>query len=224
VNARCILLLGGSFDPVHEGHLALARFFGTLLHPDELRLIPAGQPWQKPGMMTPAADRIAMLRLAFAEWSPPVVIDEQEISRTRPSYTIDTLRSLRAQLGDKTSLVLALGADQLLNLHTWRDWSQLFELAHLCFAARPGFDIRSAAIHPEVGAQLTRRLASPSQLRQTPHGLSFVASNLEVDVSSTSIRQALRGGEAGSAESALAGCLPRAVLDYIRHYHLYQTP
>ncbi len=224
MNERCILLLGGSFDPVHEGHLALARYFGTLLHPDELRLVPAGQPWQKPEMMTPAADRVAMLRLAFAEWSLPVVIDEQEISRTGPSYTIDTLRSLRTQLGDKTSLALALGADQLLNLHTWRDWSELFELAHLCFAARPGFDIRSAAIHPEVNAQLTRRMASPPQLRQTPHGLTFVATNLKVDVSSTAIRQALRRGDPKSAENVLAGYLPRAVLDYIRHHHLYQTP
>lgn len=223
MSKRCILLLGGSFDPVHEGHLALARYFGTLLHPDELRLLPAGQPWQKPGMTTPTEHRIAMLRLAFADWAVPVVIDEQEIGRDGPSYTIDTLRALRAQIGDETSLVLALGADQLLNLPTWRDWSQLFELAHLCFAARPGFDIRSADMPPEVGAQLARRLAGPSQLRQTPHGLAYVASNLAVDVSSTEIRAALGRSRAGTTENALSGSLPGAVLDYIRHHHLYQT-
>lgn len=223
MSGRCILLLGGSFDPVHEGHIALARYFSTLLHPDELRLIPAGQPWQKPGMRTAAADRVAMLRLAFADWAVPVVIDEQEIGRDGPSYMIDTLGALRAQLGDETSLVLALGADQLLNLFTWRDWPRLFELAHLCFAARPGFDIRSADMHPDVGAQLTRRLASPSQLRQTPHGLAYVASNLAIDVSSTAIRVALGRSGAGTTENALSGSLPGAVLDYIRHHHLYQT-
>lgn len=223
MSARCILLLGGSFDPVHEGHIALARYFSTLLHPDELRLIPAGQPWQKPGMSTAAADRIAMLRLAFADWAVPVVVDEQEIGRDGPSYMIDTLRALRAQLGDQTSLVLALGADQLLNLSTWRDWPQLFELAHLCFAARPGFDIRSADMHPDVGAQLARRLASPSQLRQTAHGLAYVASNLAVDVSSTAIRAALGRSGAGTTENTMSGSLPGAVLDYIRHHHLYQT-
>jgi nicotinate-nucleotide adenylyltransferase len=223
VSDRCLLLLGGSFDPVHEGHIALARYFGTLLHPDELRLIPAGQPWQKPGMSTPAADRIAMLQLAFADWAVPVVIDAQEIRRNGPSYAIDTLRALRADVGDNTSLVMALGADQLLNLHTWRDWQQLFAVAHLCFAARPDFDLRSAELDPEVGAQLAKRLASPSQLRDAPHGLAFVASNLAVAVSSTAIRAALGQNATGLAANALSGWLPGAVLDYIRHHHLYQT-
>ena len=75
VTRRCVLLLGGSFDPVHAGHVALARYFSALLHPDELRLLPAGQPWQKPGLRTPASHRIAMLHEAFADWATPVVID-----------------------------------------------------------------------------------------------------------------------------------------------------
>ena len=94
-NERCILLLGGSFDPVHEGHIGLARYFCTLLHPDELRLIPAGRPWQKPEMSTAPEHRIAMLRLAFADWVVPVQIDTQEIERDGPSYAVDTLRTLR---------------------------------------------------------------------------------------------------------------------------------
>ena len=72
---RCILLLGGSFDPVHVGHVGLARYFCTLLHPDELRLIPAGRPWQQPGLATPSEHRIAMLELAFADWMVPVYMD-----------------------------------------------------------------------------------------------------------------------------------------------------
>ncbi len=215
----CLLLMGGSFDPVHAGHVALARYFCTLLHPDELRLIPAGQPWQKPGMATPAAHRIAMLERAFGEWPVPVVIDRQEILRDGPSYAIDTLRALRAEVGDTASLVMALGADQLLNLQTWRDWPQLFDLAHLCFAARPGFAISAAGLDPEVGQQVARRLGTPQQLRDSPHGLAYVATNLALDFSSTAVRQAL----AQHAGATLAGALPGPVLDYIQHHHLYQT-
>lgn len=217
---RCVLLLGGSFDPVHAGHVALARYFGTLLHPDELRLVPAGQPWQKPGMSTPAPLRIAMLREAFAGWPVPVVIDEQEVRRDGASYAIDTLRALRAELGEHASIVMALGADQLLNLHTWREWQALFQFAHLCFAARPGFSLSEAAPASAVADQLERRLASPAQLRATPHGLAFVAANLAIDVSSTAIRQAL----ADSHTERAAKWLPQPVLEYIQQHHLYQNP
>ena len=126
---RCVLLLGGSFDPVHQGHIALARYFCALLHPDELRLIPAGRPWQKPELTTPPEHRIAMLQAAFSDWGVPIVIDSQEIEREGATYAIDTLRALRNELGDEVALVMLLGADQLLNLHTWRDWQKLFDLA-----------------------------------------------------------------------------------------------
>ncbi len=219
MSERCVLLLGGSFDPVHAGHVALARYFSALLHPDELRLVPAGQPWQKPGMRTPAADRIAMLRAAFGQWATPIVIDEQEIRRDGPSYAIDTLRALRAELGPDTSIVMALGADQLLNLATWRDWRQLFEVAHLAFATRPGFDLQGQALDPDVAAELARRLGSPAQLRTAAHGLAFIATNLAIAVSSTVIRQALAAGDPERA----AGWLPGPVLDYIQRHYLYQN-
>ena len=219
MSERCVLLIGGSFDPVHQGHVALAHYFSTLLHPDELRLLPAGRPWQKPGLKTTAAHRSAMLRAAFAGWVVPVVVDEQEIRRDGASYAVDTLRSLRAELSDQASIAMALGADQLLNLHTWRDWTQLFDLAHLCFATRPGFAVNGDSLAPEVAAQLARRLASPEQIRSTPAGLAFVATQLSVDVSSTAIRDAL----AQRDERRLAGLLPAPVLDYIQRHHLYQT-
>ena len=136
-----MLLLGGSFDPVHYGHTAIARYFCALLHPDELRLLPAGQPWQKPDLATPAEHRIAMLKLAFADWSVPLVVDDQEVKRDGISYAVDTLAALRHALGRRVALVMLIGADQLRNLHTWRDWQKLFDLANLCVATRPGFDI-----------------------------------------------------------------------------------
>lgn len=217
MSVRSVLLLGGSFDPVHSGHVGLARYFCTLLHPDELRLIPSGRPWQKPDMATPASHRVAMLRSAFDGWPTPIYIDEQEIRREGPSYMIDTLRSLRGELGRDVSLALIMGADQLINLHTWRDWAALFDEAHLCIAARPGFAIDDAALDKAVARQITRRLASADQLRQTPSGLVCIATQLALDVSSTAIRKAI----AGSAE--VADLLPEPVLDYIQLHHLYQT-
>ena len=216
---RCVLLLGGSFDPVHQGHIALARYFCALLHPDELRLIPAGRPWQKPDLATPPEHRIGMLQAAFSDWGVPIVIDSQEIEREGATYAIDTLRALRNELGDEVALVMLLGADQLLNLHTWRDWQKLFDLASLCVATRPGFDIPAEALNHGVADALMRRRASPAQLRATPHGLIYLASDLAMAVSSTAVRQAL----AENNPQALEGLLPPPVLDYIQHHHLYQT-
>ena len=216
---RCVLLLGGSFDPVHHGHIALARYFCALLHPDELRLIPAGQPWQKPGLTTAPAHRTAMLREAFRDWSVPVSVDTQEIERDGPTYAIDTLRALRHELGDEVALVLLLGADQLLNLHTWRDWQTLFELANLGVATRPGFDLTAEALNSAVNEALIRRRASAPQLRATPHGLITIAHDLAMAVSSTEVREAL----ANNDQQVLKRMLPSPVLDYIQHHHLYQT-
>lgn len=215
---RCVLVLGGSFDPVHAGHVGLARYFCTLLHPDELRLVPSGQPWQKPGMTTPASHRIAMLHAAFDGWSVPIRIDDQEIRREGPSYMIDTLRHCRAELGPDASLALIIGADQLMNLHTWHQWTALFEEAHLCVAARPGFSTDRGGLHEAVAAQITRRQASADQLRQTPAGLVCIARELALPISSRMIREAVTRSETTDT------LLPGPVLDYIHQHHLYQTP
>lgn len=217
VSAPCILLLGGSFDPVHNGHIGLARYFSTLLQPDALRLIPAGQPWQKPELSTPSADRVAMLKLAFADFALPVQIDEQEILRNGASYTLDTLRALRAELGQSASLALIIGADQLQNLHTWRNWQQLFGYANLCVATRPGYTVDQSGLDAGVAGEITRRAASAAQIRATPCGLIYVASNLALDISASEIRQALQQGQAADE------LLPEAVLDYIQQHHLYRS-
>lgn len=212
---RCIVLLGGSFDPVHAGHVALARFLAVLLAPDELRLIPAGNPWQKPPLRASAPARIEMLRLAFAGLHVPLVVDCRETERDGPTYTIDTLRALRTELGPAPSLVLAIGADQLQRLDTWREWQALFDHANLCVASRPGFD--TAAVPDAVQREFARRAATPAQLRATPHGLTYVAPGLVCDVSSTALRDML----GRRADPGLL--LPAPVLDYIERHHLYRS-
>jgi nicotinate-nucleotide adenylyltransferase len=212
-----LLLIGGSFDPVHAGHVAVAGYFSKLLAPDELRLIPAHDPWQKGALQASAPDRIAMLQRAFDHWPLPVKIDEQEIARGGGSYTIDTLRSLRKEFGPQASLNWILGADQLQRLHTWRDWQSLFDLANFVVASRPGYALQAAGLDPQVAQAFTRRQASASQLRDCPHGLCLFAHSLAFDVSSTKLRDALaRGDSVGQA-------LPATVLDYVEQHQLYRS-
>ena len=215
MSGRCLVLLGGSFDPVHNAHVALGGYFARLLAPDELRIIPAGNPWQKDPLNASAADRVAMLRLAFDRQPVPVVIDEQEIRRQNGSYTIDTLRAVRAEAGPDASIAFVMGADQLLHLNTWHEWRTLFDLAHLCAASRPGFS--TDALPADVAREFSRRAATASQLRDTPHGLTFLALNLAVDVSATEIRSLLAQGERPHR------LLPVSVLDYIEQHNLYKT-
>jgi nicotinate-nucleotide adenylyltransferase len=210
-----VALLGGSYDPVHCGHVALGTYFAQLLKADQLRVIPTGAPWQKDQLQATGEQRAAMLRLAFAAQDVPFVLDLQEIERAAPTYTIDTLRQLRSQFGEQTSLVFVIGADQLQRLSSWRHWQQLFDYAHICVAARPGFDMTEVA--PEVAAQFARRQGTLEQLRNTPHGLIYLAKDFAADISATQIRTALQRGETANA------LIPEVVLDYIKQHHLYKS-
>ena len=217
MNRRSIAVLGGSFDPVHNGHVALGSYFAKLLVPDELRVIPAGQPWQKNSLQTAPAHRVAMVRRAFDGLAVPVTVDEQEIRRDSATYTIDTLRAIRTELGPDASIAFLIGADQLQQLHTWKEWQRLFDHAHICAASRPGFAIDAAHMPAEVSREFARRAATPEQIRNTPHGLTCLATNLSVDISATQIRNAFEHGECASS------LIPPGVLDYIKQHHLYQN-
>lgn len=212
----CTALLGGSFDPAHNGHAAIAHFIVVMFAPDELRILPAGNPWQKPALHASADDRVAMAKLAFESLSVPVVIDRREIERSGATYTIETLQELRNELGPQASLILIIGADQLQRLDTWRNWRSLFDFANLCAVSRPGFSTALPAMPDEVRNEFSRRMATPAQMRATPHGLCLIANGPAIDISSTALRETLRQGQ---AESLL---LPPAVLDYIQQHHLYR--
>ncbi|VXC59134.1 nicotinate (nicotinamide) nucleotide adenylyltransferase [Massilia sp. 9I] len=216
----CIALLGGSFDPVHHGHVALAALFADLLHPDQLRILPA-RPWQKSSLLASDAQRVAMLELAFAHQPFAVTIDLQEIERGSATYTVETLRALRAELnnsvGGEASIVFVMGADQLQKLDSWRDWQALFDLTNLGVAARPGYELDQDKLPPAVAAALADRLATPAQVRASPYGKVCLAHTLAVDISATQVRNALRTGEDISA------LLPSQVLDYIQQHNLYRS-
>lgn len=213
----CVALLGGSFDPIHDGHVALAELYQRKLSPDQLRIVPAGCPWQKGALRASDAQRVAMVELAFGAAGLDVALDRQELERGAPTFTIDTLRNVRAELGEAASIVFLIGADQLRRLDTWRDWRELFELAHIGVATRPGFALDDATLPAAVETEFTRRLGSLDELRNTPSGRCHLAQELAVDVSATAIRAALQRGE--RANSLIAP----VVLDYIEQHNLYKN-
>ncbi|MFC5549689.1 nicotinate-nucleotide adenylyltransferase [Massilia aerilata] len=223
---HCVALLGGSFDPVHHGHVALADLFVHLLHPDELRIMPAGQPWQKKaGLEAGAADRVAMLKLAFEDAAIKPRIDTREIERDTPTYTVETLRELRAELGPDASIVFLMGADQLQKLDSWVDWQDLFGLANFGVAARPGYELDAAFLPPAVARELAPRLATPEEVRESKAGRVCLAHTLAVDISATELRAALHAGAAADAtERKKPGALlAPQVLDYIQQHNLYKS-
>jgi nicotinate-nucleotide adenylyltransferase len=133
------------------------------------------------------------------------------------TYTIDTLRAVRAELGPRASIAFLLGADQLQGLESWHEWQRLFDYAHICAASRPGFPADTAHLPPAVAREFARRAAGAEQIRGTPAGLTYLATNLAVDVSATQIRAALQRKESPGT------LLPPGVLDYIERHHLYQS-
>jgi len=220
----CVALLGGSFDPVHHGHVALARLFVELLHPSELRVLPA-RPWQKAALQASDSARVAMLELAFRDAGLAAVIDRREIDRGTPTYTVETLRGLRAELGLQASIVFLMGADQLQRLDSWRDWRELFDLANIGVAARPGYRLEHDALPPAVAEEMARRLAPPDHVRTTPSGLVCMAPALAVDISATQVRALLAQQDQakGAPEGAPASLLAPVVLDYIQQHNLYRS-
>ncbi|MFM0471747.1 nicotinate-nucleotide adenylyltransferase [Paraburkholderia strydomiana] len=225
---RRIGLLGGTFDPIHDGHLALARRFADVLQLTELVLMPAGQPWQKADV-SPAVHRLAMTRAAAGQLALPgakVGVATDEIEHEGPTYTVDTLQRWREREGDEVSIALLIGADQLVHLDTWRDWRRLFDFAHICAATRPGFDL--ASIPPAVASEIDARRAGADVLRATPCGHLLIDTTLAFNVSATDIRAHLReqvsqrlAHVGGEQQGEAASHVPTAVWDYILQHHLY---
>jgi nicotinate-nucleotide adenylyltransferase len=208
-------LLGGSFDPIHVGHVRLARDAMEQLKLTRVLFVPAGLAWQK-GPATDAAHRARMVELAIAG-EPAFALDRRELQRPGPSFTVDTLQQLRLEAGATRPLVLLIGADQFERLDTWHQWERLIELAHLGVAGRPGHDAQPA---PALARWREQHRGGAADVAQRPAGLVVPVAMQPVDCSSTHIRALLRGG-APQAYAAVAPMLAPAVLDYIRTHRLY---
>jgi len=208
---RRIGILGGTFDPVHVGHLALARAARAALSLDEVRFVPTGRSWQKDASAADARERLAMVRLAIAD-EPGLVADARETLRAGASYTVETLAELRAELGAHPAIVLLMGSDQLRNLATWHRYRELLDFAHIGCTQRERIGLER--LPAEVDALVAAR--GRDALPDAPAGAIVFFTMPPVPVSATALRERLALGERP------AELVPPAVLDYIDSQRLYR--
>ena len=186
-------IFGGTFDPIHKGHLALANAAVQQLKLDSLYFIPTYQhPLEQKGLAAPADDRLKMVELAIQNKSKFKVSD-CEIKRSGVSYTVDTLRQFRDQFQKPNELFFITGGDWGKNLDQWKEIDTIFQLAHFVVANRPGFNVENLPKQVEV--------------------LNFVP----LDISSTEAREQIRKGRVPK------DMIPENVLTYIKQHHLYQS-
>ncbi|HZM45549.1 MAG TPA: nicotinate-nucleotide adenylyltransferase [Burkholderiales bacterium] len=210
-------ILGGTFDPIHLGHLRLAEEVAQTLRLSEVRFVPSGTPPHRAAPRTPTAHRLAMVRLA-ASGNALFKVDEREVRRAGPAYTFDTLTEMRAEAGADLPLVLLVGADAFLDFAAWHRWHEVFGLAHIAVAHRPGFPVerwREAMPQPLAREYAARLMRQPLAVHLAPAGGIVVIPFTALDISATAIRELVRTG--GSPRYLL----PDPVLDYIRTEALY---
>ncbi len=211
---RRIGILGGTFDPVHIGHLRGALEVAEQMSLDELRLVPSARPPHREQPAVSAEDRLAMVRLAVAGVAP-LGVDDRELQRPRPSWTVETLESLRAELAADDQLFLLLGWDAFCGLPGWHRWEELLLHCHLLVMQRPD----SAGEAPEALRNLVAaRSQSVPQAIEGPAGRIGFIWQTPLEVSATHIRERL------AARRSIRFLVPDAVLDYIEVHRLYRAP
>lgn len=207
-------IFGGTFDPIHFGHLRMAEEMADALGLERVLFIPAGQPPHRGAPRTSATHRLEMVRRAIAG-NPRFELDARELRRPDPSYTVDTLTALRAERGNEQPLWLLLGADAFLGLPGWHEWRQLFVLANIAIAARPGARLQHPGAMPdELQHEVSQRQVVAGSAAG-PAGSVLLRQMTPLDISATAIRDTL--ARQGSARYLL----PDAVLDYIHEHQLY---
>ena len=195
--SRRIGVMGGTFDPIHLGHLVAAEEARWQFDLDRVVFVPAGRPWQKPVGVTPPEDRYRMTVIATAS-NPAFTVSRLEIDHPGPTYTVDTLRRLRAEQEDGTRLYFILGADAVLQLLTWKEPDQVLAQAEFIAATRPGFDL-DRLVSQVPGADRIHRMEIPA--------LGIAASDIRARVA--------RG-------APIQYLVPDSVARYIDKHGLYQ--
>jgi len=210
-------ILGGTFDPIHFGHLRLAQELGQVLKLGEVRFIPSGTPPHRGAPAGSVADRLAMVKAA-TQGNALFSVDDREIRRAGPGYMVDTLAELRREFGATRPVCLLLGADAFLDLATWNRWHELFTLAHIVVAHRPGFPTDTWHAHmplPLAKEYSARLMQQPLAVHFAPCGGIAVTPFTALDISATRIRDIVHSG------ASPRYLLPDSVLDYIQSNRLY---
>lgn len=183
-------LYGGTFDPIHYGHLRTALELQHALGLAEVRFVPCANPPHRAAPMTDGSLRLRMVEAAVRD-QPGFVADDRELRRDGWSYTVDTLESFRAEYPAR-SLCLLLGMDAFLNLPLWHRWNELLDLAHVVVAHRPGWQVPTLGTLGEL--LRGRRTAAAADLGQAPFGRLYVQAVTQLEISSTDLRTSIRAG------------------------------
>ncbi|MDZ4141014.1 MAG: nicotinate-nucleotide adenylyltransferase [Methylotenera sp.] len=209
-------MLGGTFNPIHFGHLRMAQELSEALNLDKVRFIPSANPPHKPTPLVTAEHRSAMVKLAIAD-NPLFELDDCELRRTGASYTIDTLQSLREELTENVSLVLFMGSDAFTKFNTWHRWQEIIDLCHIALVRRPL--VASTAPLPKVLEIFLHNhyTEDVNDLQDSSTGFVTMQSITPLDISSTAIRNALQYNHSARYLT------PNNVLEYIHTHQLYHT-
>lgn len=207
-------VFGGTFDPIHYGHLRSALELCERLHLSQLRVMPCAVPSHRASPHCSAQQRADMVELAVKGESR-LVYDGRELQRAGPSYTIDSLMELRAELGHSVSLNLVMGCDAVLDINSWHRWEEILDWAHVLVIARPGWQLPEQG---EVSQWLAQHaLDEPQGLVEKVSGSVYIEQLRPLDISSTEIRNLLASGQ------SVRYLMPEPVLDYIEEHGLYET-
>lgn len=210
-------IFGGTFDPIHYGHLRVAEEIVETIDLQKMYFIPAGNPWLRPAPIASSQHRAEIVQIAIQD-NPRFILDKREINREGISYSVDSLRELKQEFGKKTVLCFVIGADAFIKLAKWNNWRETFNLCHFIIVARPGHQLISNhdMLPIELQEECSKRwVSSVSSLRSSDNGLLFIAPTTMLDISATTIRARIAAGE------SVRYLVSDAVLRYIKANQIY---
>ncbi|NOT14972.1 MAG: nicotinate-nucleotide adenylyltransferase [Methylotenera sp.] len=213
--SKSIGILGGTFNPIHFGHLRMAQELAEDLALNEVRFIPASNPPHKNTPSVSAQHRAAMVQLAI-ESNPLFKLDTRELHRSGASYTLDTLQSLREDLGHEASITLFMGSDAFTKFDTWHRWQEIIQLCHIALVPRPQTNVEGHKLSKNLETFLHNHYAEHrDELHDAPAGLITMRQITVLAISSTAIRHALQ------QKNTIRYLMPDSVIDYIKLHQLY---
>lgn len=209
-------ILGGTFNPIHFGHLRMAQELAEKLNLEQVRFIPAANPPHKDAPAISPQQRAEMVQLAIADNSS-FVLDDRELHRSGASYTIDTLQSLRNELGTTTSITLLMGSDAFTKFDTWHRWQEIIHFCHIALVQRPKLHGHDGVLSKTLETFLHNHYSeNPDDMHALPAGIITMRQVTALDISSTAIRQAIKSND------SVRYLMPGNVIDYIKSNQLYR--
>ncbi len=213
VNNMSVALLGGTFNPIHFGHLNLANCLVDYLQVESVRMIPCAIPPHRETPSVSAEQRLAMLQLAI-DGHPLLTSDDLELRKSTPSYSIETVQQIRQQVGEETPLFFCIGMDSLLTIDSWHHWQQLLDYCHLAICPRPGYKL---PIKGHLAEWIEQNLCDDiERVKTLAQGCLHLCKIPLKDISSTAIRDSIKCAQ------SIDHLTPKSVVNFITKHSLYE--